>query len=110
MELDGKTVLLTGATGGLGRAIGRALADRGATLVLSSRKADALNELAASLPGEHRVAPADLGQDHAAERLAADAGSSMAWSRTPGCPAPAGWRASRPKSSSAPFESTSRRR
>jgi short-subunit dehydrogenase len=74
MELDGKTVLLTGATGGLGRAIGRALADRGATLVLSSRKADALNELAASLPGEHRVAPADLGQDDAAERLAADAG------------------------------------
>src|SRR5215208_2791315 len=74
MELDGKTVLLTGATGGLGRAIGKALAERGATLVLTSRKADALNELAASLPGEHRVAPADLGEDDAAERLAADAG------------------------------------
>ena len=41
MELDGgKTVLLTGATGGLGRAIAEALAGRGARLVLSSRKAE----------------------------------------------------------------------
>jgi short-subunit dehydrogenase len=74
VELDGKTVLLTGATGGLGRAIGEGLAKRGATLVLSSRKADALNELAASLSGEHRVVPADLGEDGAAERLAQQAG------------------------------------
>ncbi len=74
MELDGKTVLLTGATGGLGRAIGEALAGRGASLVLSSRKAEALNELASSLPGEHRVVPADLGEDGAAERLAKEAG------------------------------------
>jgi len=74
VELDGKTILLTGATGGLGRAIGQALAERGTKLVLSSRKADALNELAASLPGEHRVAAADLGEDGAAERLAEEAG------------------------------------
>jgi short-subunit dehydrogenase len=74
VDLDGKTVLLTGATGGLGRAIGEALAAKGATLVLSSRKVDALNELAGSLPGEHRVVPADLGEDGAAERLAQEAG------------------------------------
>ena len=74
MDLDGKTVLLTGATGGIGRAIAEALAGRGANLVLSARKVDALNELAGSLPGEHRVATADLGEDGAAERLAADAG------------------------------------
>ncbi len=74
MELDGKTVLLTGATGGLGRAIAAALADRGATLVLSSRKREALEELSASLPGDHRFVPADLGEDGAAGRLAADAG------------------------------------
>jgi short-subunit dehydrogenase len=74
MELDGKTVLLTGATGGIGRAIAEALAGRGATVVLSARNAEALNELAGSLPGEHRVAPADLGEDGAAERLAAEAG------------------------------------
>jgi short-subunit dehydrogenase len=74
VELDGKTVLLTGATGGIGRAIAQALAGRGASLVLSARKVDALNDLAGSLSGEHRVAPADLGEDGAAERLAADAG------------------------------------
>ncbi len=74
MELDGKTVLLTGATGGIGRAIAEALAGRGTRLVLSARNPDALNELSGSLPGEHSVAPADLGEDGAAERLAADAG------------------------------------
>jgi short-subunit dehydrogenase len=74
VELEGKTVLLTGATGGLGRAMGEALAGRGVTLVLSARKAEALHELAGSLPGEHRVVPADLGEDGAAERLAEEAG------------------------------------
>jgi short-subunit dehydrogenase len=74
MELSGKTVLLTGATGGLGRAIAEALAGRGASLVLSSRKEDALAELAASLPGEHRAVRSDLAEDGAAERLAAEAG------------------------------------
>jgi short-subunit dehydrogenase len=74
VELQGKTALLTGATGGLGRAIAEALADRGTTLVLSARKADALAELTASLPGEHRFIPADLALEGAAERLGADAG------------------------------------
>ena len=74
MRLEGKTVLLTGATGGLGASIARGLAERGTRLVLSARKAEALEGLAASLPGEHRIAPADLGADGAAERLAADAG------------------------------------
>jgi short-subunit dehydrogenase len=74
VELDGKTVLLTGATGGLGRAIAEALANRGARLVLSSRKADALHELAGSLPGDHRIVPADLGEDGAAVQLAEAAG------------------------------------
>lgn len=75
MELAGKTVLLSGATGGLGRAIAAALAGRGATLVLSSRQADALEELARTLPGGgHRTSVADLADDGAAERLAAEAG------------------------------------
>jgi short-subunit dehydrogenase len=74
VKLDGKTALLTGATGGIGRAIATALAERGATVVVSARKAEALSELAASLPGEHRIVPADLGVEGAAERLAADAG------------------------------------
>jgi short-subunit dehydrogenase len=75
MQLAGATVLLTGATGGLGRAIAKALAERDATLILSARKAEALEQLASELPGgDHRIAPADLSQPGAATRLATDAG------------------------------------
>jgi short-subunit dehydrogenase len=75
MEVRGKTALLTGATGGLGRAIALGLAARGAQLVLSSRKADELTALQASLPGSgHRVAPADLAERGAAVELLAEAG------------------------------------
>jgi short-subunit dehydrogenase len=75
MELAGKTVLLTGATGGLGRAIADALAGNGAHLVLSSRKGDELERLAASLPGGgHRVEIADLAEEGEELRLLAAAG------------------------------------
>jgi short-subunit dehydrogenase len=75
MELRGKTVLLSGATGGLGRATAAALAGRGARLVLSSRKADELNELAESLPGSGHVAVvADLAEAGAALELLDAAG------------------------------------
>jgi len=75
MELAGRTALLTGATGGLGRATAKALATRGATLVLSGRKAEALEALAAELPGDgHRTIPSDLAEPGAAEKLAAEAG------------------------------------
>lgn len=75
MELAGKTALLTGATGGLGRAIAAALAHRGAKLALSGRRAEALEALAAELPGDgHRALAADLGAPGAAEKLAAEAG------------------------------------
>jgi short-subunit dehydrogenase len=91
MELAGRTALLTGATGGLGRAIAAALAGRGTKLVLSGRKADALESLAAGLPGEeHRVLPADLAEPGAAEKLAADAGEVDALIANAGLPG-AGW-------------------
>lgn len=75
MEIAGRNALLTGATGGLGRAIAQALAERGAVLSLSARKREALEALAAELPGEgHRVLPADLAEPGEAERLAGEAG------------------------------------
>ncbi len=75
MELAGQKALLTGATGGLGRAIAAALAERGAKLVLSGRKAEALESLAGELPGEgHSTAPSDLAEPGAAEKLAAEVG------------------------------------
>lgn len=88
MELVGRTALLTGATGGLGRAMGEALAARGAHLILSARKADALEALAAELPGEgHRVLPVDLAEPGAAERLAAEAAGAEILIANAGLPA-----------------------
>jgi short-subunit dehydrogenase len=72
MNLGGRTALLTGATGGLGQAIARALARRGARLVLTGRRADVLEPLAAETGG--RAVPCDLGDRSALERLVADAG------------------------------------
>jgi short-subunit dehydrogenase len=75
VDLDGRTALLTGATGGLGQAIAAALAESGATVVLSARKPEALEQLARELPGEgHRIVPADLADDGAAQALVAQAG------------------------------------
>jgi short-subunit dehydrogenase len=75
MEIRGKTALLTGATGGLGRAIAAGLAAKGATVILSSRKPEELDELAGSLPGDgHRTIVADLADEGAALKLLTDAG------------------------------------
>jgi short-subunit dehydrogenase len=91
MEIAGRTALLTGATGGLGRAMAEALAERGATLLLSSRKPEELERLAGELPGEgHRALPADLAEAGAAERLAGEAGEVDVLVANAGLPA-AGW-------------------
>ncbi|QKV74031.1 type I polyketide synthase [Amycolatopsis sp. Hca4] len=49
VKLTGMTVLLTGATGGLGRVFAGALADAGANLVLTGRSGGQLDELASTL-------------------------------------------------------------
>lgn len=91
MELAGRTALLTGATGGLGRAIAKALSEKGATVFLSARKADALEALAGELPGDgHRVLPADLAELGAAEKLATEAGAVDILVANAGLPG-AGW-------------------
>jgi NAD(P)-dependent dehydrogenase (short-subunit alcohol dehydrogenase family) len=64
-ELDGCTILVVGATGGLGREIARLLADAGATLVLSARDPHDLTAL--GLPGT--IIPADLTDPDAIRRL-----------------------------------------
>ena len=48
-DLSGKAALVTGASGGIGGAIARALHKQGATLTLSGTRADALEQLKASL-------------------------------------------------------------
>jgi short-subunit dehydrogenase len=67
-------VLVTGATGGIGQAIARAFAARGASLVLSGRRAAVLDELAAELNAE--AVSADLSDAADLERLVARAGEA----------------------------------
>jgi short-subunit dehydrogenase len=78
LKLEGKRVLLSGASGGLGQAIAHELAAKGAKLVLSSRRRKELQELARSLPGgarRHKVVVSDLTKDGAAVKLVRDAGN-----------------------------------
>jgi len=72
MNLGGRPVLMTGASGGLGQAIARGLAARGAQLVLTARRVDVLESLAAETRG--RAIACDLGDRAAVERLVAEAG------------------------------------
>jgi short-subunit dehydrogenase len=72
MELRGSNVLLTGATGGIGHAIARALHQRGASLVLTGRRAEVLEPLAAELGG--RATAVDLGVREELDRLLDEAG------------------------------------
>ncbi|WP_205698221.1 SDR family oxidoreductase [Conexibacter sp. SYSU D00693] len=70
MELQGARVLLTGATGGIGHAIARRLHAAGAQLVLTGRRLDVLEPLAAELGG--RAVAVDLAVREEVDRLAAD--------------------------------------
>ena len=59
-DLTGKVALVTGATGGLGQEIARALHGQGATVVLSGTKPDRLEAMRAVLGDRAAVVPCDL--------------------------------------------------
>jgi short-subunit dehydrogenase len=67
--LDKSTVLITGATGGIGRAIARALHQRGAAVVLTARRVNMLDEIARELGDRVEVIGADLSNRPDVERL-----------------------------------------
>ncbi|MEZ5842222.1 MAG: 3-oxoacyl-[acyl-carrier-protein] reductase [Hyphomicrobiaceae bacterium] len=68
-DLTGKTALVTGATGGIGGAIARALHAAGATVALSGRQQDKLEALASELGGRAVVVPCDLGSREQVAKL-----------------------------------------
>ena len=71
--LEGRPALVTGASGGIGAAIARALHAQGAVVALSGTRREALEALAAELGERAHVCPADLRESGAADALVASA-------------------------------------
>ena len=74
-DLTGKVAIITGSSRGIGRAIAEAMADHGAKVVISSRKADACAEAADAINGKHGdgtaiVIPANISSKDDLQHLA----------------------------------------
>ena len=76
-DLTGKTALITGASGGIGGAIAKALHGAGATVGLSGTRVEPLEALAAELGSRAHVLPCNLGDSAAVEALPKQAIEAM---------------------------------
>ncbi|WP_417768800.1 3-oxoacyl-[acyl-carrier-protein] reductase [Stappia sp.] len=76
-DLTSKTALVTGATGGIGESIARALHARGAVVALSGTRAEKLEALAADLGERVHVVPANLSDRDAVDALVPAAEAAM---------------------------------
>jgi 3-oxoacyl-[acyl-carrier protein] reductase len=76
-DLTGKRALVTGASGGIGGAIARALHAQGAEVAISGTKVQALEQLATELGSRVHVLPCDLGDPVATEELVPRAEAAM---------------------------------
>jgi len=76
-DLTGKLALVTGASGGLGGAIARALHAQGASVALSGTRREALDAVAAELGSRTFVLPCDLSDKQAVETLVPAAEAAM---------------------------------
>jgi len=76
-DLSGKKALVTGASGGIGGAIATALHGQGAEVVLTGRRRDALDALAATLGERVHVIVSDLSTAEGAEALVKEADAAM---------------------------------
>ena len=76
-DLTGTTALVTGASGGIGSAIARALAQQGARLAVSGSNADKLDAFRDSLGGEHVALACDLSDATAVDALVPDANKAL---------------------------------
>lgn len=76
-HLNGKNALVTGASGGLGQSIAKALHSAGATVALAGRNREALDNLAASLGDRAHVVVGDLSDATGADKVMNDAEAAM---------------------------------
>ena len=68
-DLTGMTALVTGASGGIGSAVAKALAAQGARVALSGTREDALKAVAAEIGGDTVILPCNLGDSAAVDAL-----------------------------------------
>ncbi|WP_299344751.1 3-oxoacyl-[acyl-carrier-protein] reductase [uncultured Maritalea sp.] len=76
-DLTGKRALVTGASGGIGRAIAQKLAEKGAEVALSGTRVERLEEVAASIPGKTHILPCNLSDLDAVDKLIPSAIEAM---------------------------------
>ena len=77
-DLTGKCALVTGASGGIGASIAKALHAQGATVALSGTRVEALEKVAAELGGERvKITPGNLSDTAATDQIIKDAESAM---------------------------------
>ena len=76
-DLSGQTALVTGASGGIGGAIARALHSQGAQVMVAGTRREALSTLAKELGEGSHIGLADLVDPAAADRLVKDAETAM---------------------------------
>ena len=76
-DLTGKSALVTGASGGIGGAIARALHAQGAAVALSGTRVEPLEALAAELGGRAHVVPCNLSDAQAVEALPKAAAAAL---------------------------------
>lgn len=76
-DLSGKTALVTGASGGIGGAIAKALAAQGAKVALSGTRVEALEKVKAEIGGDHVIAPCNLSDPAAVDALIGQAEQAL---------------------------------
>ena len=79
----GKTVWITGASSGIGKALSNAFASSGARIVLSGRRVDALQAVADELPGDSLVLPFEVTDFEALESKVEEAWNWAGLTRLP---------------------------
>jgi 3-oxoacyl-[acyl-carrier protein] reductase len=76
-DLQGKKALITGATGGIGGEITKALSAAGAVVAISGTREEKLKELAAQISGECHILPCNLSSTEEVEALVEKAEAAM---------------------------------
>ena len=86
-SLAGKTILVTGASSGIGRGIAIACANMGANLILNGRNSERLQETQSMLSaGNHKIVVADLARQDEIERLVSELPEIQGWVNSAGIP------------------------